>query len=349
MSAILESINPLRDKKGWDELVNSMPTASIFHSSAWARVLASTYGFQPFYFAKITGDKPQTLIPMMEVNSILTGKRGVSLPFSDHCEVLVNQDSPGTVPLKEITEIGRKRKWRYVELRSNTGVIDDAPSSACFIGHKLKLAEEEGLFDRLRASTKRNINKARREGVKVAIHDTFDSIQEYYRLHCMTRKKHGTPPQPITFFKNIYEHIIQKKLGHVVLASHEGKVISGNIYFHFNKEAFYKFGASDMAFQHTRASNLVMWEAIRWYSSKGYRSLCFGRTDPSNHGLLQYKEGWGAEKISLNYFKYDLKRECFCPPNRGHSKGLSISRSVLRYMPLPVLRAIGSLLYKHTA
>jgi len=33
---------------------------------------------------------------------------------------------------------------------------------------------------------------------------------EYYRLHCLTRKRHGLPPQPTGFFQKIQEHIIAK-------------------------------------------------------------------------------------------------------------------------------------------
>jgi hypothetical protein len=44
-----------------------------------------------------------------------------------------------------------------------------------------------------------------------------------------------------------------------------------------------------------RANNLVMWEAIRWFSRNQFRSLHFGRTDQVQEGLMQFKRGWGAE------------------------------------------------------
>ena len=75
------------------------------------------------------------------------------------------------------------------------------------------------------------------------------SIKEFYRMNCLTRRRHGLPPQPVSFFENIHNYIIKQNMGIVVLASYRKKVISGAIYFHFGKKAFYKYGASNLNYQ----------------------------------------------------------------------------------------------------
>src|SRR4030066_163040 len=47
---------------------------------------------------------------------------------------------------------------------------------------------------------KRNIKKSEREGVEVKILNSLESLNEFYKLNCITRKKHGLPPQPYNFF-----------------------------------------------------------------------------------------------------------------------------------------------------
>jgi hypothetical protein len=87
-----------------------------------------------------------------------------------------------------------------------------------------------------------------------------------------------------------------------------------------------------------------MWEAIKWYCQNGYKSFCFGRTEPENKGLMQFKAGWGAEEKVIKYFKYDIKRETFvkdCPRMNG------LHNRVFSKMPIPLLTVIGSLLYRH--
>src|SRR5207247_3356320 len=80
----------------WDRLVLAHSSSSFFHSSAWARVLTRTYGHKPYYL-RLTGDgKTAALLPLMEVSSGLTGRRGVCLPFSDFAAPLVfKQGSEG--------------------------------------------------------------------------------------------------------------------------------------------------------------------------------------------------------------------------------------------------------------
>jgi lipid II:glycine glycyltransferase (peptidoglycan interpeptide bridge formation enzyme) len=160
----------------------------------------------------------------------------------------------------------------------------------------------------------------------------------------MTRKQHGLPPQPFNFFKKIYNRIISKGFGFVILASINKKNIAGAMYFHFGGRALYKYGASDHQYQHLRANNLVMWEAIKWYSRNGFKSLCFGRTEPENQGLIQFKSGWGTTERQISYYRFDFKKEAFI--NR-QARVTGFQNRIFRNMPIPLLKMVGSILYKH--
>ncbi len=131
-------------------------------------------------------------------------------------------------------------------------------------------------------------------------------MHDFYQLHCLTRKRHELPVQPFQFFKKIHEHIISKKSGFIIKALYCNKIIGAAVFFHFGKKAMFKFGASDLNYQRLRMNNLIMWEAIKWYSTNGYESFCFGRTDMENVGLRRFKQGWGTKEYLIKYFKYDL-------------------------------------------
>ncbi len=85
VSESVEIVNPLLNGE-WDSLLKSCANATIFHGSAWARVLCETYGYQPTYFLVREGNRLLGLLPCMEVRSWLTGYRGVALPFTDRSE-----------------------------------------------------------------------------------------------------------------------------------------------------------------------------------------------------------------------------------------------------------------------
>ena len=111
-----------------------------------------------------------------------------------------------------------------------TGSKGAVPWNACYT-HDIDLQKsEEDLFCSLKSSNQRNIHKARREGVEIRISDSEDSLRVFFRLHCLTRKRHGVPPQPSTFFKNLYLFVMAKGYGIVVSAWYRHKIIAVDIF-----------------------------------------------------------------------------------------------------------------------
>lgn len=336
--------DPLADPV-WDVLLSECPSATVFHTSAWARVLSESYGYRPCYIIRTKNDTITTLVPIMEVKSWLTGTRGVSVPFADYCSSILSDEMEGDQIQSFITRLGNDRKWRFWELRGGDGLVGNAAPSVCYRGHELRLQGDAiSLFADLRNSTKRNIRKAEQEGVTVSRSTALSAVEQFYLMHCRTRKKHGLPPQPYKFFKKLHEHMIDRGLGDVFIAQHEGRVIAGAVYLHFGKKVIYKYGASDSTLLHLRPNDLVMWTAIKQYALEGYDRFCFGRTEHDNTGLLQFKGGWGAQEQEIRYYRYDLRQNLYLK-NSMEAKGGH--NALFRRMPLPVLKLAGVLLYRH--
>ena len=329
---------------GWDDLIPASRTCSFFHSSAWAKTLSESYGYKPLFFTIFHKKRLVSLIPIMEVRSILTGRRGVSLPFSDYCGPIIHEKGHFENILDDIIQYGTQKKWKYVELRGGNESLDTVSPASWFYGHTLDLGRDaDTIFRGFKGSTRRNIRKAIKENIQVHISHSLDSVREFHRLNAITRKHHGLPPQPFFFFKNVHKHIISRGKGLVVLASFEGRNIAGAVYFHFGGKAIYKYGASERKYQNKRPNNRVMWEAVRWYAEKGFESFSFGRTEPENDGLLQFKRGWGTKETVLRYYKYNFREASYVV---DHSKTESFS-PIFKRMPAPLLNLLGSVLYRH--
>src|SRR6476660_7250808 len=79
-------LDPLQDPR-WAEFVDKHHRASVFHTVAWLQALRSAYGYEPVVFTTAPpGVELKNGIVFCRINSWLTGKRLVYLPFSDHCE-----------------------------------------------------------------------------------------------------------------------------------------------------------------------------------------------------------------------------------------------------------------------
>ena len=340
----IDIVNPI-EWPGWDQLILAHPNYSFFHSSAWAKVLSEAYGYKPLYFTVFDGDALSACVPVMEVKSFVTGRRGVSLPFTDACEPLVHDPNQFEVLLNEAKAYGKQAGWKYLELRGGREFLPGVDASSTYFGHTLDLTPGvSALFAALRDSTRRNVRKAQSEGVEALSSGSAESVRQFCRLNTLTRKEHGLPPQPLGFFNKVYEHVIAKGLGTVVVALYRDVAVAAAIYLHIGEKAVYKYGASDRTYQDLRTNNLVMWEAMRQYAAQGFKSLCFGRTDLDHAGLRQFKAGWGVEEYPIAYYRHDVRQNSFIT---GQPRTNGFSSAIFGKMPIPVLNFIGSVAYRH--
>ena len=340
----MQICDPVRNP-GWDHLVALHHDAGCFHTSAWAKVLHQTYNHKPFYLRFSRGRRLAALIPLMEVHSRFTGCRGVCLPFSDACEPLIFDPDAVDLVRDRVACFARERQWRHLEIRGGKSFQPALGSATKFYGHTLDLRHRvEELPNRFDSAVRRAIRKAERSDLSVFVGRNRQAIGDFYRLHVQTRRRHGLPPQPLSFFQNIYEHIIKPGLGFVVVAQHKSHAIAAAVFLRFGKNAVYKYGASDKRFQEFRANNLVMWQGIQLLARTGVEKLHFGRTDCENDGLRRFKLSWDTQEETIDYFRVDPSgRPCLTPPRR-HA---GLHKRIFGRLPLVFNRLAGSILYPH--
>jgi len=339
-------VNPLLEPR-WNDWVREYPDATFFHSAEWGRVLAESYNYPLQYLVARDSNSIVGILPIAEVVSVWTGRRGVSLPFSDVCPPLLAEGLTLNCVIPDLAAFGRQRRWDYVELRGGGEGVDAAVPTDEFFVHDLRLeSQEDRQFSNIRESHRRNIRKAQQSGVEVHRPGTVDALEAYYTLHCLTRRSHGLPPQPLRFFRSIQKNVLDRGHGFVLLGRFEDKWIAGAVYIQFGHKAIYKYGASDRSFQHVRANNLVMWEAIRRFGSTGCKELSFGRTDFDDQGLLQFKRGWGPEERRLSYHRVGARKKDL-KASGALGKRPGVAHRIMQRAPIPLLRFIGALTYRH--
>ena len=344
MLSDLKIINPL-NMQNWDELILQQPDYSFFHSSYWSKVLQDTYNYKPYYFVIEKENKLKAALPVMLVESFITGKRAVSLPFSDYCKPLISDEINFNELFNEVLKLVKSKGLKYLELRGGNKYFPEVEASTFDYNHNLDITlSEEILFNNFSSNTKRNIKKAIREGVIVEISNSNSALEEFYNMNCITRKKHGLPPQPKKFFNNLFKHVLSQNNGFIAIGKYNNVSIAGAVYLHIGYKALYKFGASFMEYQNLRANNLVMWEALKYYSAKGFESFSFGRTEPDNEGLRKFKLGWGTTEEVLNTYRYNFTTNNFVSMK---TKTSGSHNKLFNKIPLPALKLFGSIFYKH--
>ncbi len=341
--------DPIQDSR-WADLLEKHPKASVFHTVAWLRALRRTYGYEPVAFT--TSPPTRELrngMVFCRVDSWLTGRRLVSLPFSDHCEPLCDSIEDANFLVRYLQTALEHENWKYLQVRpingdfSQTGDGSGCLPAATYFLHTLDLRPDlHELFRSFdRDSVQRRIRRAERAGLGEKCGRSEGLLKEFYTLFLKTRRRQRVPPTPYAWFRNlIYE------LGEALevrVAYKEERPAAAIITLQFKDVVYYKYGCSDERFNQFGATPWLFWRAIAAAKSNGATAFDMGRTEQDNVGLLRFKNHWVPQPKSLVYWQYPYISTLESSGNWQ----LKFARRVVSFMPDRLLRIIGKLAYRH--
>ena len=339
-------INPLTDGR-WQDFVDNHAESSIFHTPAWLDALARTYAYEPVAYTTSPGGKEiRSGQVFCDINSWVTGRRLVSLPFSDHTSLLLENQN-------DLQEIGSflqekvaRRVYKYIEIRPASPVlleIEPFAGSKRFYYHRLSLKPDlQSLFRSFHPScVQRKVRRAEREGLDYTEGRSERLVQQFYRMLLQSRRRYGLPPQPISWFRNLVACLGPNIK--IRLASRNGAPICGIITLTHKKTMVYKYGCSDPKQHKLGGMALLFWKAIQDAKTRGFEELDMGRTDCDEAGLIAFKEHWGATRSLLTYWRFPVA----APMSSGDTWQLKVAKRFFGLVPVPTLATAGKFLYKH--
>lgn len=339
------TINPLADSR-WNDLVDSHPRASAFHTRGWIEALVNTYGYEPFAITSSPPDQPLSDgVVFCRVSSWITGTRAVSLPFSDHCEPLLGDPTQLSDFMPWLQSECDVQKWRYIEMRPlMSGSGDPAlKESGRYCFHELDLAPTaDQLFHGLhRECIQRKIRKAEKSHLAYEVGNSKHLVNDLYRLVLITRKRHHLLPQPRKWFQNL-AHSMGPNL-QIRLVRKDDVPIAGILTLRHRSNVIYKYGCSDATFHQFGAMPFLFWQLIQESKAADAGNIDFGRSDLDQDGLITFKDRLGAARRSITYFRYSQT------PQRRSSGVLNSERirHLFSLLPGALSSTAGRIVYRH--
>ena len=122
------------------------------------------------------------------------------------------------------------------------------------------------LFGKLRSKTRYNTRLAMKKGVQI-IEDTSENGMEIYiRLMQETTTRQKFFSHTPEYYRKMWKIIGQSpnSMMHIFHGMYNGQALVSWIIFLFNGKLYYPYGASSDAYREVMASNLMMWEAIKF-------------------------------------------------------------------------------------
>jgi CelD/BcsL family acetyltransferase involved in cellulose biosynthesis len=284
------------------------------------------------------------------VKSWITGRRLVSLPFSDHCALIADTSSEQEELLTHVCERVSRGGYTHAEIRpKNTG--ESTPLTAA----KLKIAEKfclhtlsldppvDVLFQNFHKDCiQRKIRRAKRENLSYESGCSEPLLRTFYQLLMRTRRRQLLPPQPLKWFRNLVKSMGENLTIRMVSKDHHP--VAAMLTLSHKTTLMFKYGCSDERFHNLGGTPFLFWEAIQDAKDRGLRELDLGRSAIDHAGLIQFKDRLGAVKTMLPYWRGLSKKA----PATAHPWWQNqMTKGIVSWIPEPILVASGRLFYRH--
>lgn len=353
MNTKIKFTDPTKDHR-WDDYVAQHPLGSLYHTSRWMQVLQKSFGYQPRYAVmEDAGGNLCGAAAMCLVKSLITGNRMVALPFSDYCDVLLNDESDRDALFQFLIKNAIYLNAEYFELKAKqeNGFYEDTGFRRINSAKNHILDIQCGSLEEIqkkfhKSYILRNIKKAQDSPLKIIKANTPRELRLSGDLLLETRKKHGLPPHPFSFLKNMQQFL--KENLDVYLALDEGKAVATIVVASYKDTAYYLYGGSDSRNLRYRPNHLLLWTAIEKAWNEGRRFFDFGRSGLNNPSLMQFKRRWGTVESDLPSYWLSLNGKKSISLSRGKMDNRTLGR-IIQSMPNPVLKMGSNLVYRHLA
>ena len=263
------------------------------------------------------------------------------LPFS--IGYLPKGNLPDKKLVEKLREIGKENNCIFIQLEPNVpaSMVNDKWSMVnnnlvpaahpLFTKYTFQLdltKSEEELLKNMHPKTRYNIKVAEKHGVKIIEDNSDKAFTEYLKLTEETTKRQKFFAHTKSYHELMWQTLkansaqttdYSKLTAHLLLAQYKPKSVVGSpktlaawILFTFKDTLYYPYGASSDKHRETMASNLIMWEAIKFGKKLGLKKFDMwgalgSDPDPKDpwYGFHKFKQGYGAKLVEF-IGSYDL-------------------------------------------
>ncbi|UCC54727.1 MAG: GNAT family N-acetyltransferase [Anaerolineaceae bacterium] len=273
----------------WDAYVRSAKDGLPLHLSGWRHVLQNTYGYETRYLFAQSAHNIVGVLPLFLLPSRLTGKRAMTMPggvCADDEQIAHSLIERG---MQLACEEGVKRLLIQDSRRPFSNRLRSESQHVYWL---LDLpSTEEELWQRLAGNIRRQVRKAKRNGLEVEVGRSEKHLGPFYEMFSQFTHQAGTP----VFSQTFLEHVVDTFPDgfNIAIVRHEQQAIAGYFQLEMNDSVYGMWGAALPATLRLRPAYLALWEIMRDAISNGFSHLDMGRS-PAEANSSKFKGQWGG-------------------------------------------------------
>lgn len=327
------------DGEAWDRFVRSSPDGTVFHLSAWKRIVTEVFHHTPHYLVAREGDRILGALPLFEVRGLLTGRVLVSTPYAAYGGLCGTDPAARNALLACAREMAEQQGSRYVELRNLFNPIPELLTRPFFVTFIKRIdPDPDANFTALSRKRRHMIRRGIREGLESRT--GWEALAAFHELYVRNRRQLGSPP----FSRRLFE-AIRDEFGEEagLLTIWQGRrMVAGVLSLYYGDQVIPYYGASLPIASPVAVNDFMYWELMRASCLEGYRVFDFGQSHAGS-GTYDFKRHWGFEPTPIPYQYLSTGRDR-APNVDPSSLTLRVLKSAWRVLPLSVTRRVGPIL-----
>ena len=324
-------------KKRLLEFIINHPKSTPFHEPDWIKHLCKKLNIRDHSIGIVKKSEVVAWLPLMGIKSIFHGYNLISSPLSRYTPFIYNDSEAAALLLNRALEICKYLNYDRFILRAqplNKQITKDSLiEKVWFNNHILKISND---FESVKSKFHKNavlrsINRANKENVKIKKISGKEADELFNSIEIKARKHQGSITMPKGFI-SMMEQSFGKKRCCVTISCIKQQPISIEVIVNNKNTAFAFFNAS-IPGKHLRKkpNNLLIFDAIKRASLKGYSTFDFGPAHIMNTGLNDFKSQWGTERSPVCDYYY--LNNCLIPSMDLNSFKYKLLKKAIKYMP----------------
>ncbi len=329
----------------WDFYVNSSSHSSLFHLSAWQKLIESSFNHHPchiVYENKV--GKIEGILPLFLVRSRIFGRMLISTPQAAYGGILADSDTISEAILSRAQEVAQKEKVKFLELRNFQTPLENhfLVAKDLYVSFRQELwTDSEKNFLKIPRKTRAECREGIRNGLEFKVNEI--DVDGFYSVYSRSVRDLGTPIFSKRLFINGLDQFGENCK---IFSVHwKDKLVSAVWTLFFKDEVLPYYGGSIREYNRLAVNNFMYWMLIKYGCENGYKIYDFGRSKKGT-GSFNFKKRWGMEMIDLPY-QYLLVNKKSLPDTSPLNPKFSLSIRLWRKLPLPIANTFGPLISKH--
>lgn len=165
---------------------------------------------------------------------------------------------------------------------------------------------EKELFANLESKTRYNVRLAVKKGVQIFENTSEQGMEEYIKILEETTNRQGFYAHNPDYFRTMWQSLGNSGMIRIFEAHYEDTILASWVMFIFNDTLYYPYGASRSVHREVMASNLLMWEMMRFGKSQGCTLFdLWGSLGPEPdkkhpwYGFHKFKKGYNGQLMEF--------------------------------------------------